>query len=557
MRRAFALLTLALAACTVSPPPAPAAPSAPPLTEVRVSAGAVDGERWLAPDARRAAAAGAGKLVVLGADVATEGVRIASFVDLPDAACALVFTRASASIADVDLFAYDDDGSTFAADESPDRDAAVLLCPPHPRRLYVVARVSSGSGVVGVGVQTVPQEAADGVAKIMGVRGRPGEDTGRLDSWPGLEARIRAHRDALGSRWEELRRVALPVSPRVASRVSAVVDAGRCLDVLVVPSDEVSQLDVTAEDESARVVARGRDRGKDRSLLLCAARASTVSISLRSRGAPGLAAVILGRSAPGAEPEIALQGRALHLASSAPLVEARAAVAASLAPLAYAAPRTVAAGQARLGARTAVDVDLPPGCARLDVIVGKPFAELAASLWDDRGARLAEASSGGSAPLFACGKGGRARLDLEPLESPGPFTIELRRDQAAPPALVAHPVAAARLLARLAAGGQPEGASAASSAVVLALDESQRRSVPLLIPPSGGCVEVIAALDAGAAGLDLRIADPGGEGTVTRAHHVVSDRLCGAASGKPGAAELRVLSGKADALVLVRALGPS
>lgn len=553
MKRAAALFALALGACVVPPKPAPATPGQAPLTEVRVSGGAVDGERWLAPDAQRAAAAGAGKLVVLGADVATEGVRIASFVEIPEAACALVFTRASASIADVDLFAYDDDGSTFAADESPDRDAAVLVCPPHPRRLYVVARVSSGSGVVGVGVQMVPKEAADGVAKIMGVRGRPGEDTGRLDSWPGLEARIRAHRDALGGRWEEARRVALPVSPRIASRVSATVDAGRCLDVLVVPSDEIPQLDVAAEDEAARVIARARDRGKDRSVLLCAARAATVSLSARSRGAQGLAAVILSRSAPGAEPEAG--AHAVHLAPAVELAEARAAVATQLGSLAYAAPRTVASGQARLGTRTAIDVDLPAGCARLDVIVGKPFAELAASLWDDRGALLAEASAGGSAPLFACGKGGRARLDLEPLASPGPYVVELRRDKAAPAALLAHPRAAARLLARLAAAGLPEGAAAASSAVVLPLEENQRRSVPLLVPPSGGCVEVIAALDAGAGGLDLRIADPAGDGAVTRAHHVVADRLCGPASGKPGAAELRVLSGKADALVLVRPLG--
>lgn len=556
MIRAFAkrLLTravpLVLAACGAPPPPPPSAPPPAPA-QVRVAQGSIDGSRWLAPDAARASAAGAGPLRVLSADVLAEGERVGAFVEIPEGECALAFTRASQGVGDVDLYAYDDDGSAFATDESPEHDAAVLVCPPHPRRLYVVARVMAGSGIVGVGVQSVPPGSADAVAKLLGVRGRPGEDTGRLASWPGLETKIRNHRDALGGRWEDVRRVALPVNPRAPSRLSATLEANRCLDVLVVPSDEVAALEVVVEDENARIVARARDRGKDRSLLLCASRAATVNLSVRPRGPQGIAAVIMARSAPGAEPELESRGRVVHLAPSFDIDAAKSAVAALTASLAYTPPRSIGTGTARLGSRSAIAVDLPAGCARVDVIAGKPLIEVAASLWDDKGLLLAEARAGGSTPLFACGRGGPAKVEVEAVESPGPFAIELRRDKAAPPSLVAHPVAAARLLARMSAGGEAVDAAAAASAAVVALEEGQRKIVPIT-PPAGGCVEVIAALDAGGSGLDVRLVDGAGESTVSRARYVVSDRVCAAPNGKAGAAEIRMLSGKAEALLVVR-----
>jgi hypothetical protein len=547
MRR-LALLTAiaALAACGA---PAPVAPPPTPPPAVRVVSDTVDGQRWLATDAARAFAAGAGPLRVLGADIVAEGDRLGAFVEIPADECVLAFTRASPGVNDVDLHAFDDDGSAFATDESPDRDAAILACPPHPRRLYVVARVMSGAGVVGVGVQSVPRAAADAAAKLLGVRGRPGEDSGRLDAWPGLEAKIRAHRDTLGGRWEDVRRLALPLSPRAESRVSTILEAGRCLDVLVVPSDEVASLEVTVEDAGARILARARERGRERALLLCAAHAAVINVSLRPRGTQGLAAVILGRSTPGAETELSARSPVVHVAPSFDLDAARAAATTLTAGLGYAPPRTLATGTARLGSRSATAVDLPAGCARLDVLAGKPLEEVAAALWDDRGTLLAESHAGGSTPLFACGRGGPARVEVEALESPGPFAIELRRDKAAPPALVAHPVAAARLLARLNAGGSAVDAAAAAGATVLALAAGERKIVPL--PAGGGCVDVVAALDAGGSGLDLRLVDGAGESTVTRARYVVADRVC-AAAGKPGAAELRVLAGKAEALLLVR-----
>src|SRR5207248_1476465 len=206
-------------------------------------------------------------------------------------------------------------------------------------------------------------------------------------------------------------------------------------------------------------------------------------------------------------------------------------------------------GNAKIGSRASFAVDLPKGCARVDVIAGKPLVDVSATLWDDRGGALAEAGGGAGATLFACGNGGAARLDLEAGISPGPFAIELRKEASPPPALVAHPIAAARLLARLNAGGEVASAAAAKDVQTIALDAS-RTTIPLAVAPNS-CEEVIAAIDAGASSIDLRIVNGAtSEDAIARAESVVADRLCAGATAVQGRAELHVATGKADALVL-------
>ncbi len=561
-RRAASALPLALAlaaaltACSAAPPPPlPPAAGPPPVTSLRILSEHLDAHPWLAPQAAVASAAGAGPLQILGADVVSEGDRLGAFVAIPENECLLAYTRASPTIVDVDLFAYDDDGSAFATDESPDVEAAVLVCPPHPRRLYIVARVMAGSGLLAVGVQSVPRAAEGAVAKAVGARGRPGEDSGRLDAWPGLEGRIRAHRLAIGARWDDVRRVVVPLSPRAPTRISATIEANRCLDVLATPSEEVASFDLLAEDSTARILARGRELGRDRSLVLCSATAVAITLSVRPRSSQGLAAITLGRSANFAAKEIAASARFVSVTPPGELDANRRALDAALAGKGYAAAKSVATGTARVGSRTSVSLDLPAGCARLDVIAGRPLADVAATLWDDKGAMIADTRGGAGATIFACGKGGAARLDLEALESPGPFAVELRKDHTAPALLVAHPIAAARLLERMGAGGDPGGASAAASATLVALDPGQIKTFPIAVPASS-CVEVIAALDGGGTGVDLRVTALGADGTITRSPDVAGDRLCAGSTPIVGAYELRLGAGKADALVITRVLGP-
>jgi hypothetical protein len=68
--------------------------------------------------------------------------------------CALV-ARGAESVEDIDLLAYGDDGTVLGSDEAPNKKPALLVCPPHPRRLFVVARVAAGHGLVGVGALRV------------------------------------------------------------------------------------------------------------------------------------------------------------------------------------------------------------------------------------------------------------------------------------------------------------------------------------------------------------------------------------------------------------------
>ncbi|WP_437740147.1 hypothetical protein WMF39_31165 [Sorangium sp. So ce1504] len=510
----------------------------------------IDGSTLLGGDAQRAAQAGASALRVIGADMASDGDRLGAFVEVPAGECMLAMARVSPTISDVDLFAFEDDGSAFSTDEAADARASILVCPPHPRRLYVMARVMSGAGAVSVGVQGVPVKAADAVARAVGARGRSGDESGRLESWPGLEAKIRARRAAVGARWDDVRRVALPVGSRTASRIGATLDGGRCLDVLVSPSDEVASLEVVAEDETGRVVARARERGQDRSLLLCSAVSVELSIAIRSRGTQGLVAVVVGRSQPGAEAEISGATPIERVTEGRDLAEARVDHARALAGRGYGAPR-VSTGAARLGSRTTLPIELPAGCARIDVLAGKPLADVLAELWSEGHALLGRARGGARATLFTCGRGGPARVDVESMAQPGPFAVEVRKEPEAPPALVAHPLAAARLLGRMSAAG-PADAAGAAGAQAVGLDAARLKILPLPIP-ANTCAEVIVALDADGAGVDLRLVDTStGESSLARARHVVSDSRCAGPAAVPASIELRLAHGKGDALVLIR-----
>ncbi|TKC99687.1 hypothetical protein [Polyangium fumosum] len=555
--RIASLVLAALAAgCGGAAPASPTKPAAAPPAPPRVLPGKADGRALLAMDAARVQDAGAGALEVVAAEYLSEGDKAGAFVEVPLDACALVMARGSPSVVDVDLFAYEDDGASFAVDESTDARPAILVCPPHPKRLWLAARVVSGSGLVSLGVQSVPTSAMAAVEQAAGARGRSGGETGRLEAWPGLEAKLLAHRAWLGGRWEDVRRAAVPVAPRAPTRLTVTVEAGRCLDVFVSPSDEVGSLEVVAEDAAGRILARGKERGRDRAIVLCSATANEVTVAMRPRASTGIVAVVASRSAPGAGAALDVSARAEHVTETRELDAARAALAKDLTGKGFGAPKTVLVGSAKLGSRAAAALELPAGCARIDVVAGKPLADAAASLWNDRGALLAEGRGGAGVTLFSCGPTSPARIDVEALARPGPFAVELRKDDAAPAALVAHPLAAARLLAVLDAGGARISAAAASSAQVVALDAGARTTLPFDVS-ARGCVEVTAALDRGGSGLDLRLADAStGENTVTRGRFVLSDRLCAGDAGAKGNAEIRLLAGKADALVLVRPLPP-
>jgi hypothetical protein len=517
------------------------------------AAGQLDGTKWLSHDAEIASSLGAGPLEIAVTEVGGDGDRVGGFVNLPANQCILAYARGSQGIEDLDLYAFGDDGTILAADEATDPQPAVVICPPHPARGYFAARIVAGRGVVAIGVHVLAPSVAAQVGRALGARGRPGEELGRIEAWPGLDDKVNQHRRQIGARWEEVRRVAVQADARAPTRVSASLDGGRCLDVYVVPSEDFGQLDLAVLDSDDRVLVRAPAIGRERTAIVCSPLQTALSIELRPHTGQGLCAIVLARSAAGAEREIAGSFYAARIAPESDLVAERAERSKPLRGLGYGDPIVVGTGTADIGRRLSFPITLPDGCARIDVIGGRPLAGLSADVWDASSNLLTSATSGDGPTLFACGKAGRARIDVEALSRPGPFAIEMRRERAANSSLVSHPVAAGRVLSALNAKTELVTAGVAGDAKVLALDATSLKTFDFVLA-DGRCGDVVAALDSGGAWLDLRLIDTqsGEEFSLTRGRLLAQSRVCAAGHARNLRGELRLGAGKADALVVMR-----
>jgi hypothetical protein len=539
--------------CRAAGPTARPAGGAAPGRQLTTSTSHLDGTRWLGHDAEIAASLGAGPLEVAVTEVGGDGDRVGGFVNLPADQCVLAYARGSQGIEDLDLYSYGDDGTILAADEATDPQPAVVICPPHPSRAYFAARIVAGRGVVAIGVHALPPSVAAQVGRALGARGRPGEELGRIEAWPGLDEKVNQHRRQVGARWEEVRRVAVQADARAPTRISASLDGGRCLDVYVVPSEEFGQLDLAILDSDDRVLLRAPAIGKERTAIVCSPLQTPLSIELRPHTGQGLCAIVLSRSAAGAEREIAGSFYAARVAPEAELPIERAQRSKALRVLGYAEPTTVGTGTADVGRRLSFPITLPDGCVRLDVIGGRPLAGMTADVWDASSNLVASGTAGEGPTLFACGKAGRARIDVEALSRPGPFAIEMRRERAANATLVSHPVAAGRVLAALNAKTDLVTAGVAGDAKVLALDPTSLKTFEFALA-DGRCSDIVVGLDSGGSGVDLRLVDgqSGEEFSLTRGRLLAQSRVCAAGRARNLRAELRLGAGKADALVVTR-----
>ncbi|HLV21258.1 MAG TPA: hypothetical protein VKZ49_10260 [Polyangiaceae bacterium] len=541
-------------ACARQPAKAPAKQPAAPQA-------ALDGRRWLLEDVERASRAGAEPSEVIALDAGAPGDRISSVVELPADACVLLMARASASIDDVDLYAYADDGTLIGSDEAPEKTATLLLCPPHPRRVFVSARVAAGHGLVALGSQRVSVEHAPKVAAAVGAKGRSGADPDQGAAlWSGLDDAISEHRRSIGGQWQLLRKLPILVDPRVPARVSAEVEAESCLDVLVVPSEQTAYLDVLAIDDQGRILGRA-DSGADdtRSLIVCSPVRAPVTLELRPHAGQGLTAVIISRSAKSTPIDPDWPVVRFELAPTGSIAEARKRAAESLRTQGYGGGRRVAGGDLVLGERKSVAVPLRAGCSRVEVLTGKPVRAVDTFLWSAAGDLVASERGSGQTSLFTCGPGGAFRLDIEPLTQAGPFAVELRAEPAAPEPLLQHPLAAGRLLARLATLGAAAPSSLASETVELTLSPNALSRTPLRIA-GGACADVVLALERGASGAELRLLSPAGdELAFARGTSVAHARSCALESARPSelVIEARAAAGQAPALLSVRRFKPS
>lgn len=546
MRRSSTLAALGLAALLAGcgargvPPPHRPSPAAPPPDDLA----------FVREPLARAGAAGAGapRLVARGAGAA--GDSIGGRIDLPSENCALFVAGASASIEDLDVFVYEDDGSVLGSDESPKALAATLVCPPHTGHAYAFARIAVGHGLYALAVQEVPRARAEAAAIAAGARG--GLFGTRLadDAWPGLDEAVTARRRGLGGLWHDVRRVAIPLDPRVPTRLSAVVEAGQCLDTIVVPSDEVAYVELALHDTEGRIVSRDGGDGRAPATVICAETRSEVTFEARPHAGRGLAAVVMSVQDGGSAlpPEGAVVRLENALQRSLP--DARAALAKRLARAAFEPVRGIAEGTSVVGRRSSHAVSLPAGCSRLDVISGAPAKGLEAWLWSGKGALVAEASTPFGPTLFACTEAETARLDIEGVVRGGPFAVELRPARGSAGILPRHPLAAGRLLSRLSNAMLLASPAELQAATVLPLSPAALSNQEVAVRP-GECVAMAIALGPGAEGAELRLVDStnGEEIALARGTYSALSEACATRTApKAVHVEARSGAGSADAV---------
>lgn len=550
MRAALAALWLCCGCAVVG------AASPGPTPGVRPVEGRLDGQRFLHADARRARDAGALDQHVVALDAGAPGDRVSGFVSAPSEACVLLMARGSAEIDDIDLFAYADDGTLLGADERPNRTPTLLVCPPHPERLYVTARVAAGFGLVAVGAQQVAKADAARVGAALQVPGHVAD----ADVTSVVERTLTEHRRGIGGRWQELRRAALPVEPGTPSLVSAVVEAGRCIDAWVTPTEAVSHLDVALLDAQGRVAGRAVAHGRSRFLVVCAPEKTAFTLEVRPQSGRGIAVVVLSQSKDGGRAELGGRIPILELGPTLTLAEATSTLAAKLEKGDYDAPKSVFRGELAAGQRTSTELELGAGCARFDVIGGRPLSGVEAWLWSADGALLGHDRAGGQLTLFSCGAGGAARLELEALARPGPVAVERRQLRQPPSALSAHPLAAGRLLGRVLARGTVPRIDQLGAPKVVELSESKRAELDVIVPIAR-CADVVLALGPEAAGAEIRIVDSATGAELERGYgrYQAAARACALDRNETLRArvELSVGSGATDGLVLTRMLAPS
>lgn len=522
-----ALIATALPSCAgPAKTPAPAGPVAP-----KVVAGAPDLKRLVGDTAQRASTLGAGPLAIVASGMVAEGERLGAFVEVPDDACLLAYARGAASLEDLDLHAFTDDGSPIAIDEGPDPKPTILVCPPHPKRFYVALQVAQGRGLAVVVAQTVPKARAKPIAVALGARGSLGT-VKRPESWPGMEDSLREHRRTIGGEWEDQKRVTLPVDTEAVATTTVSVGTRECVDLLLLPDDDVGLVDAELVDDEGRQVVRARGAGDARSLIACSDEAFVGALRLRSHVGQGQVAVLVSRTSidyakdAKSKPELAFHGVGL------PLADAEKARETELLRVGYAAPLATKRGALAASKLTSLSIDLPAdGCSRLDLVAGAPVRRASIEVWSSS-LRLLGAGDGVSgAVAFACAKG-KVRVDLETRGAGGAYALGVRKVTWTGPELSALPLAGSRMLSRAARGPHEvfEGSPVAIRS--LGLSSTSLTAFEEDVAP-GACLHAYLGAEGAGQGIELRAFDAKTSTEIDRGHGETSAAVYACATTGP------------------------
>ncbi len=536
-----------VAACGGRTPAAAPLPPRGVTDPPRVVPGPLEARPLLGDLPARAAQLGAGPLAIVASSPMSEGERVGAFVEVPKDACLLAYARSSASLEDIDLAAFAEEGNPIAVDEGPDPKPTVLICPPHPDRVYVAAHAAAGEGLCVIAAQLVPHDRAEAVGRAVNAHGAAPKSP---ETWPGLDDHVRTHRTAIGGTWEEQRRVAVAVDSRAPSSIALNIEDGGCVDAIVVPDDDVAVLDVDVLDGQGRLVARAKDTTAVRSVTVCSQIAVAGSLQVRPHIGRGLVAVVVAKAKGDSAREMLTRPDVAWVASGQSLEAARAFRERGLAKAGYGGAVSTRNGQLQLGRRVTMPVDLGGGpCARIDVVAGAPLALVEGSIWDDSGSLLASGEGADGAVLFACGKG-KARVDLGTRGRPGPFAMLVRPERWKDPAFSAHPLAASRMLARSSSSASAAHEGKAGAVRHATLEAAKRYAYDANIAP-GQCLHLAVGVEGEGTGLEVRMFDAATGDELDRSHGQLSAgvRACAGSAARSVRIEARATAGKLDAVI--------
>jgi hypothetical protein len=546
MRGAIAALALVMLACTHTT----SRPTTSQLKPPNVVSGDLDATVLLGDFPFRATQLGAGPAKVVASGPINEGERLGAFVDVPQNACLLTYARGSSSIEDIDVVVFAEEGNPIAADEGPDSHPTVLVCPPHPDRVYVTVHAAAGEGLVALGAQIAPKERAAEVASRLGARGSRGEGPRSTEAWPGLDERVRLHRAALGGRWEETKRVAVTADARTETVVGVAAEANQCIDILAISDDGVALLELEVTDAEGRVLARAREGGRERSVLLCTQSALSGSLHLRPHVGNGLAAVIMGKTSLEEAQDLTESPDTVWYATSRTVDQAKKTLDGELGRAGYAGGASVGGGSLAVGRRSSVPLDpTPGGCSRVDVMAGAPLSLFDARIWDDHGALVAAGEGAAQVALWVC-RAQKSQLELEARGRPGPFGVVMRKERWQSQAFMQKPLAASRMLARTADAPAFAVDGTPGDARTMTVDASKRVTWETAVPLQT-CLVTAAGAEGEGTGVTLVAQDAASGEELDRSHAASSARVrvCATDAARRIRYELTVSVGKLDFVV--------
>lgn len=498
----------------------------------------------------RATQLGAGPARIVASGPIGEGERLGAFVDVPADQCLLGYARGSSSIDDIDVVVFAEEGNPIATDEGPDSHPAVVMCPPHPERVYLAVHAAAGEGLVALAAQIAPRDHAAEIAMKLGAHGARGEGPRSAEAWPGLDERVRARRAALGGHWEETKRVAVTADARSETVLPIAADANTCVDVLAVSDDAVAVLDIEVSDGEGRVVARGHEGSHDRALVLCTTMALSGALHLRPHVGSGLAAVVVAKLPIEEATELSEAPQSAWYATARTVDQAKKSLDGELSRAGYAAGTNAGGGALTLGRRASLSLDpTPNACTRVDVMAGTPLSLFDARVWDDRGALVAAGEGASQIALFVC-KAQKTQLELEARGRPGPFGVVMRKERWQSQAFMQKPLAASRMLARSADAPMFTVEGTLGDAKAMTVDAAKRSTWEASVPPQTCSVTAVGAEGDGT-GITLVAADAASGDELDRSHAASSARVrvCAEAAARRVRYELTVSAGKLDVVV--------